>query len=77
MIMGGQTEPYDFHKTGFTFRHLAELLHVHGFRNFRRVKSFGLFQDTSNGDFLGTPISLNVECVRSAEAKPVDFRPAG
>jgi predicted SAM-dependent methyltransferase len=73
MIMGGQTEPYDFHKTGFTFQHLTGMLHAHGFRNFRRVPSFGLFEDTSSSDFLGTPISLNVECVRSAESRPFEL----
>ena len=74
MIMGGQIEPFDFHKTGFNFHLLAGMLHAHGFRDIRRVPRFGIFDDTSNGDFLGTPISLNVECVRSAEAKPVEFR---
>lgn len=75
MIMGGQTEPFDFHKTGFSFAHLTAMLHAHGFRNFRRVASFGLFDDTSNAEFVGTPISLNVECVREAGAKPVVRQP--
>lgn len=74
MIMGGQIEPFDFHKTGFSFHILGGMLHDHGFREIRRVASFGLFNDTSEGDFLGTRISLNVQCVRSAEAKPVVFQ---
>lgn len=71
MIMGGQVEPFDFHKTGFNFQFLGGMLHAHGFREIKRVTGFGLFRDTSDADFLGTPISLNVECVRSAEARPV------
>ena len=74
MIMGGQIEPHDFHKTGFTFQHLGGMLHAHGFRNIRRIQDFGLFADTSASDFLGTPISLNVECVRGPDAKPVTLQ---
>ncbi|NBV47146.1 MAG: aminoacetone oxidase family FAD-binding enzyme [Planctomycetia bacterium] len=47
MIMGGQIEPFDFHKTGFSFTILCGILRGHGFDGFRRVKSFGLFKDTS------------------------------
>ena len=75
MIMGGQIEPYDFHKTGFSFGILTGMLQAHGFRQFRRVQSFGLFADTSNGDFLGVPISLNVECVRDPVARRVTLQP--
>ena len=31
-----------------------------GFKKFERVKSFSLFNDTSEFSFDGTPISLNV-----------------
>jgi hypothetical protein len=41
MIMGGQIEPFDFHKTGFSFGILCGILRGHGFDGFRRVKSFG------------------------------------
>ena len=64
MIMGGQVEPFDFHKTGFSFNILRGMLEHHGFRDVRRVKGFGLFDDTSNLDFGGVPISLNVQCVK-------------
>ena len=64
MIMGGQTEPYDFHKTGFSFNILRGMLEFHGFRDVRRVASFGLFKDTSEGKFGDVPISLNVQCMK-------------
>ena len=64
MIMGGQTEPFDFHKTGFSFSILRGMLEHHGFRDIRRVASFGLFDDTSEGKFGDVPISLNVQCVK-------------
>jgi predicted SAM-dependent methyltransferase len=70
MVMGGQVEPFDFHKVGFTFGILCGILGHHGFRNFRRLKSFGLFKDTSELVFGGVPISLNVQCM-----KPIDARP--
>ena len=69
MVMGGQTEPYDFHKTGFTQNILIALLKVHGFKDFRRVDDFRLFDDTSKLRFGGTPISLNMQCIRGVEAK--------
>jgi predicted SAM-dependent methyltransferase len=64
MIMGGQTEPFDFHKTGFSFSLLRGMLEHHGFREVRRVASFGLFDDTSNCTFGDVPISLNVQCMK-------------
>ena len=69
MIMGGQTEPYDFHKTGFSERILVALLRQHGFKDFRRVDDFGLFNDCSTLTFAGARISLNVQCIRAADPK--------
>jgi predicted SAM-dependent methyltransferase len=66
MIMGGQIEPFDFHKTGFSMNILVALLKVHGFKDFRRVEDFNLFDDTSKLKFQGTPISLNLQCIRGA-----------
>jgi predicted SAM-dependent methyltransferase len=68
MVMGGQVEPFDFHKVGFTFNILCGMLTHHGFRNFRRVKSFGLYKDTSELEFGGVPISLNVQCMKPTGA---------
>ena len=69
MIMGGQIEPFDFHKTGFSFVILCGILRGHGFDGFRRVKSFGLFQDTSEMVWQGVPISLNVQCMKPLARK--------
>ena len=69
MVMGGQSEPFDFHKTGFTQNILIALLKVHGFKDFRRVEDFKLFDDTSKLRFNGMPISLNMQCIRGADAK--------
>jgi predicted SAM-dependent methyltransferase len=69
MIMGGQIEPFDFHKTGFSFGILCGILRGHGFDGFRRVKSFGLFQDTSELVYGGVPISLNVQCMKPLARK--------
>ena len=71
MIMGGQTEPFDFHKTGFSYAILTGILKQHGFKDFRRVDDFGLFDDTSKLVFAGRKISLNVQCIRAAGPKPV------
>lgn len=70
MVMGGQVEPFDFHKVGFTFNILCGMLTHHGFRNFRRVRSFGLYKDTSELEFGGVPISLNVQCMKDARRPP-------
>jgi len=65
MIMGGQIEPFDFHKTGFSFNILRKFLDGHGFRDVRRVAGFDLFQDTSTLVWANVAISLNVQCVKS------------
>ncbi|MFM7135204.1 MAG: class I SAM-dependent methyltransferase [Planctomycetota bacterium] len=66
MMMGGQIEPFDFHKVGFSQNILIALLKVHGFKDFRRVEDFRLFDDTSKQKFAGLPISLNLQCIRGA-----------
>jgi predicted SAM-dependent methyltransferase len=65
MIMGGQIEPFDFHKTGFSQNILIALLKKHGFSDFRRVDDFKLFDDTSKLIWQGTHISLNMQCIRA------------
>jgi len=71
MIMGGQTEPHDFHKTGFSLGTLVGILTSHGFTGFRRVDDFGLFKDTSTLVWGGVPISLNVQCTKDGKRPPL------
>jgi predicted SAM-dependent methyltransferase len=64
MMFGGQMDAHDFHRIGLTEEFALIYLRQAGFRSARRVASFGLFDDTSSKDFLGVPISLNVEAVK-------------
>ena len=66
MIYGGQTNPYDYHKAGYTFAFLSSFLQQCGFERICRVPSFQLFNDTTEMKFNGIPISLNVEAFKSA-----------
>jgi predicted SAM-dependent methyltransferase len=66
MIYGGQIDPFDFHKTGFTFDLLTAALEDAGFRHVTRVQDFNLFPDTSRATFAGLPISLNVRAGKPA-----------
>ena len=75
MIMGGQVEPFDFHKTGFSYNILTGILKTHGFKDFRRVDDFDLFDDTSKLVFAGRKISLNLQCIRAPGPKPVQSAP--
>jgi len=60
MMFGGHIDAHDYHQVGLDVEFLATFLGEAGFVNLRRVKSFGLFEDTSNMLFKGFPISLNV-----------------
>jgi predicted SAM-dependent methyltransferase len=60
MMFGGQIDPYDFHKVGYNPEILTGFLDRAGFENIRKVPAFGLFNDTSNMEFSGRPVSLNV-----------------
>jgi predicted SAM-dependent methyltransferase len=60
MVFGGQTEPHDFHHVGLTQEFLAEFLRGAGFARVEQVERFGLFEDSSEQEFEGTLISLNV-----------------
>lgn len=66
MMFGGQMDPHDFHKTGFTFEILEDFLTQAGFRNVQRVSSFGLFQDATTISVGGKLISLNVVATKPA-----------
>tara|TARA_B100000674_G_C37792034_1_gene892219 strand:+ start:21 stop:539 length:519 start_codon:yes stop_codon:yes gene_type:complete len=60
MMFGGQTDKYDFHYFGWNFLFLNGYLNKIGFKNIERVKTFSLFEDGSNFEPYGKPISLNV-----------------
>ena len=54
-------DEYDFHYFGWNFEFLEEYLTIAGFKKIEKVKSFSLFNDTSNfAPYSGVPISLNV-----------------
>jgi predicted SAM-dependent methyltransferase len=46
-MFGGQSDPYDFHKTGFYYELLEELLVKRGFCEVTRVPRFSIFPDAS------------------------------
>jgi len=60
MLFGGQSDPFDFHKVGFTEEILGSFLKVAGFSRAKRVERFNLFDDASSLIFAGRPISLNL-----------------
>jgi predicted SAM-dependent methyltransferase len=64
MVFGGQMDEHDFHKVGLTEEFATIYLRQAGFRSAKRVGNFGLFDDTSSKEFMGVPISLNMEAVK-------------
>ena len=60
MMFGGQTDAYDFHYIGLDFDLLKTYLVDAGFFDIARVKTFGLFDDTSDYVCYDRAISLNV-----------------
>lgn len=60
MLFGGHVDAWDYHQVGLNEAFLGGFLHQAGFRSIRRVKGFGLFEDTSSMEYLGVPISLNL-----------------
>jgi predicted SAM-dependent methyltransferase len=60
MMFGGQTDEFDFHYFGWNLEFLKEYLFIAGFTKIERVKSFSIFNDTSDFAPYGAPISLNV-----------------
>lgn len=64
MMFGAHSDSYDYHLVGFNADYLGSALHQAGFTDVRRVQGFDLFKDTSNMQFLGVPISLNVLATR-------------
>ena len=60
MMFGGHVDQYDYHLVGLNYDFLTMYLKRAGFINIQRVEKFGFFQDTSNMQFKGVPISVNV-----------------
>ena len=60
MIFGGQVDDFDIHYFGWNFKLLKGLLEANGFKKIEKVKSFNLFNDTSEYNPYGVPISLNL-----------------
>lgn len=70
MIYGGQTDPWDYHKVGYSADILAQFMASAGFEGMERVENFGLFSDTSTLAFFNVPISLNVRGYKPGAAPP-------
>jgi predicted SAM-dependent methyltransferase len=64
MMFGGQVDVNDFHYFGWTPSFLKSFLTQVGFRECRRVDSFGLFSDTSEFKPYGFTISLNIIAIK-------------
>jgi predicted SAM-dependent methyltransferase len=60
MMFGGHADPYDRHELGFDEPFLVHFLRSAGFVGVRRVRSLQRFEDTSELEFKGRRISLNV-----------------
>ena len=60
MMFGGQVDEFDFHYFGWNFEFMRDFLTNAGFKRIEKVKSFSLFNDTSDYAPYGPPISLNV-----------------
>lgn len=77
ILFGGQDNLYNFHKIGFYYDFLNEMLLSFGFCDIIRVENFELFQDTSGMvlDFFGKrePFSLNVKARRCPNVDPKAF----
>lgn len=64
MILGGQVDEYDYHYVGFNLQILHDFLMNAEYSQVDRVESFGIFDDTSDYQPYGFPISLNVIATR-------------
>jgi len=61
MIFGGHMDAYDYHQVGLTEEILGSFLLNAGFVGVQRVERFGHFRDTSDMQFAGQRISLNMQ----------------
>ena len=64
MMFGGHMDDYDYHKVGLDQDLLANYLFAAGFTNLWKMERFGLFEDTSELQVKGQPISLNIRAER-------------
>ncbi|MCT0212101.1 MULTISPECIES: class I SAM-dependent methyltransferase [Synechococcales] len=60
MIFGGHIDAFDYHLTGLNEEFLSEFLKSAGYTSITRVESLKIFHDTSEMEFKGVRISLNV-----------------
>ena len=61
MMFGGQIDEYDYHYFGWNYDFLKDYLEEAGFQKIEKVKTFSLFNDTSDyAPYNNVPISLNV-----------------
>lgn len=68
ILFGGQNDEYDFHKNGFYFEYLKELLTSHQFCEIEKVYQLGLFMDASGTTFTGKDmISLSVRAKKCSK----------
>lgn len=73
LLYGGQKDQYDFHKTGYTFQTLSNILQCLGFENIQKYDTWeflGNADDYSKSyiphmDRSGTLMSLNITCIKS------------
>jgi predicted SAM-dependent methyltransferase len=67
LIYGGQTDPFDFHKTGFNLRWMQHLLAEAGFHDilpYQPEEICGLRDASFASEPFGISVSLNVMAVR-------------
>ena len=67
MMFGGHVDKYDYHVVGLNEDFLTTFLEKTGFVKPRKVKGFGLFDDTSNMKYKDVAISLNMIARKSGE----------
>ncbi|MEA5417047.1 class I SAM-dependent methyltransferase [Synechococcus sp. BA-132 BA5] len=60
MMFGGHVDSYDYHLVGLNQEFLQEFLLSTGYKQIERVHSLGFFRDTSEMEFKGVRISLNM-----------------
>lgn len=72
MIFGGHVDKYDYHVVGLNEEFLTGFLNASGYSNIRRVREFGLFNDTSSMSFKGVAISLNMIAEKRRISKSTD-----
>jgi predicted SAM-dependent methyltransferase len=67
MMYGGQKDEFDYHKAGYDYELLVELIRRSGnwcdIEQIQGSAGFGLFHDASELEFNGTALSLNVRAV--------------